>query len=59
MCCDYEIHEEFTNDGYYDCPICCERINDNVESKKSIKCCEKMDLIKDSGINVCKKLWCG
>ena len=41
MWCDYEIHEDSTNDGYYDGHFCWERIDDNIQSKKNIKCCEK------------------
>ena len=37
MYCNEEIHEILNNDDYYDCPFCCERINDNIEFKREYR----------------------
>ena len=57
MWCDDEIQEGFIKDGYYDCPICCERINDDIELEKSVKCCKKNYYYCKQWYECLQKMW--
>ena len=51
------IHDEFKNVGQLVCDFCDVKLVDNIIVKQEDPCCEKMNLIKDDGMNICKE--CG
>ena len=57
MSCDSEIHNTLKEMGQSVCNFCDVKLVDDIIVKQEDLCCEKMDLIKDDGMNVCQN--CG
>ena len=57
MSCDSEIHDALKEMDQLVCDFCDVKLVDDIIVKQEDPCCEKMDLIQDNGMNVCKS--CG